>query len=346
MMMRGVNLWMLACVAALALGLTDATRAEAEPAAIRVGIIGLDTSHAPAFVKLLNQENPPPELANSRVVAAYPWGSRTIESAYSRIPGYTEEVKELGVEVVDSITELLERVDAVLLLTNDGQPRLEQALEVFKAGKPCFVDKPVAASLVDTVAIYIAAEHYNVPMFSTSSLRYGEQTLAARAGSAGEIHGADAHGPAVSRYPNHPDLYYYGIHAAEILFTVMGPGCQTVRRIETDSVDHVIGEWEGGRIGTMRGLRARRADFGGTVFGSTAIAPIGDRVSYEPLVVETVKLFRTGEVPIDKRETLEIYAFLSAADVSKAQGGAPVAIAPLLEEAHVQAHEKLKGLLD
>src|SRR4051812_14247195 len=109
---------------------------------LKVGIIGLDTSHAIAFTKELNDPQVKEDLAHCRVVAAYPKGSPDIESSISRVPGYIEEVKKSGVEIVDSIDELLKRVDCVLLETNDGRPHLEQVLPVFKAGKPCFIDKP------------------------------------------------------------------------------------------------------------------------------------------------------------------------------------------------------------
>lgn len=57
---------------------------------IKVGIIGLDTSHAPAFIELLNSDDPKPEHKGFRVVAAYPYGSKTIENSYKRIPIYQE----------------------------------------------------------------------------------------------------------------------------------------------------------------------------------------------------------------------------------------------------------------
>src|SRR5437660_554110 len=142
----------------LALFCAASTAAAAEP--IRVGIIGLDTSHAPAFTKALNDPNAAPDVAGVRVVAAYPRGSPDIASSVRRVPQYTADLQKLGVEIVGSIDELLPRVDAVLLETNDGRPHAEQVLPVLRAGKPVFVDKPVAGSLVDVVRIYDAATNY------------------------------------------------------------------------------------------------------------------------------------------------------------------------------------------
>ncbi len=229
----------------------------AQPSAdrvIRVGIIGLDTSHAPAFTKDLNATVANEEGPAIRVVAAYPYGSRAIESSASRIPGLTKEVEALGVEIVDSIDELLKRVDCVLLETNDGTLHLEQARQVFAAGKPVFIDKPVAALLTDVLAIYEAANVAKVPMFSSSALRYGTQPQAIRAGSLGRVLGCEAFSPC-SMEPSHSDLYWYGIHGVETLFTCMGAGCESVTRVSTEDAEVVVGKWSDGRIGTFRGIR-------------------------------------------------------------------------------------------
>lgn len=296
-----------------------------EDALIRVGIIGLDTSHAPAFTKEMNKEPADPAMMGCRVVAAYPYGSRTIESSYSRIPKYTEQMKEMGVEIVDSIGALLEKVDCVLLETNDGTLHLEQALEVFKAGKPVFIDKPVAANLRDVLAIYDAAEKYGVPMFSSSSLRYSSSAQAIRGGSLGAVMGCDAYSPC-SLEPSHSDLYWYGIHGVETLFTVMGTGCESVSRTSSDNFEFVVGKWSDGRIGTFRGIRKGASGYGGHAFGEKGVADVGPYEGYRPLVVEIAKFFKTKEAPISAEETIEIYAFMEAADESKRQGGAPVSI--------------------
>ena len=187
----------------------------------RIGIIGLDTSHSIAFTKEFNAPDAGNELGGYKVVAAYPKGSSEIESSYSRIPKYTKQVKEMGVTIVNSIDELLKLVDVVLLETNDGRLHLEQALPVLKAGKTMFIDKPMTASLSDAIVIFNKAKQYKVPVFSSSSLRYMESAQAAANGEMGKIVGASTVGPA-SLEKTHPDLFWYGIHAVEILYTVMG----------------------------------------------------------------------------------------------------------------------------
>ena len=307
---------------------------------MRVGIIGLDTSHAIAFTKILNAADAPADVAHCRVVAAYPKGSPDIESSVSRVPKYTEQIQAMGVEIVDSIDALLEKVDAVLLETNDGRPHLEQVLPCFRAGKPVFIDKPIAGSLADAIAIFAAAEKYDVPTFSSSSLRYGKNTQAARAGALGKIQSCETHSPA-SLEKTHPDLFWYGIHGCESLFTVMGTGCQTVQRGKTaDGKIEVTGTWSGGRRGTFREGKG----YGGQATGSKQAGPVGSYDGYRPLVVAIVQFFRTGKVPISQAETLEIYAFMEAADESKRQGGQAVTTASVMQTAQAEAKKRLAKL--
>jgi len=318
--------------------------AQQDTAMLRVGIIGLDTSHVPAFTKAFNAEPADPEMQNCRVVAAYPFGSRDIESSASRIPGYTEEVKTLGLEVVDSIDDLLSKVDCILLETNDGRPHLEQALQVFRAGKPLFIDKPTGSKLSEVVAIFQASEHFGVPMFSSSSLRYSDGAQAIRAGKVGRVMGCSTWSPC-SLEPTHVDLYWYGIHGVESLYTCMGVGCESVVHTSTDDFELAAGRWADGRIGTFRGLRAGKTGYGGTAFGEQGIEPIGPYGGYRPLVVEIAKFFRTREVPIAPAETVELYAFMQAASESKQRDGQPVTIADVMETARLEAAELLKGKL-
>lgn len=314
--------------------------AAAEPTPLRAGIIGLDTSHAIAFTKTLNAAKPNPAVAGCRIVAAYPKGSPDIPSSVNRVPGYIEEIKKLDVEIVDSIDELLKRVDVVFLETNDGRPHYEQALPVLKAGKPCFIDKPIAASLSDAVAIFEAAKKYKTPIFSSSSLRFGKTTLDVRGGSLGKVTRCEASSP-TSLEATHPDLFWYGIHGVESLFTVMGTGCESVTRGKTDAgLIEVTGTWAGDRIGIFREGKG----YSGTATGEKGTTPIGSYDGYDPLVFEIVKFFRSGQPPVSEQETLEIYAFMEAADESKRQDGAKVTLESVLTKAKKEAAKKIAEL--
>lgn len=287
----------------------------------RIGIIGLDTSHAVAFTKAMAEN--PERFRNYKVVAAFPYGTKTIPSATERIPKYIEEVKKYGVKIVDSIKDLMKEVDFVCLETNDGRLHLEQAKEVFKAGKPVFIDKPLAASYADAAEIFKLSEKYKVPFFSSSTLRYIEGMSDALSGKYGKIIGADVYSPATID-PSHPDFFWYGIHAVEMLFTAMGLGCSTVSRTHTKDTDLLVGLWEDGRIGTVRGKRSGKSDFGGTIFCETGTIKLGEFKGYDPLLEKIVEFFDTQKVPFDGRETLEICAFIEAADESKRSNGAAI----------------------
>ena len=315
-----------------------------ETETLKVGIIGLDTSHSIAFTKSLNADPPLPEMKNCRVVAAYPYGSREIESSASRIPKYTEDIKPLGVEIVDSIEALLQQVDCVLLETNDGHPHLQQALEVFRAGKPVFIDKPVASNLSEVVAIYRAAKHYDAKMFSSSSLRFSSGPQAIRADGHGKVYGANSFSPC-SIEPTHTELFWYGIHGVETLFTCMGKGCVSVSHTSTDDFELAVGTWSDGRIGTFRGIRKGKSGFGGTAFTAKEIVSVGKFDGYKPLVAQIAKFFRTGESPVDAAETIEIYAFMQSAQESKRRGER-VTIAEVMAEAEKAADDLLTGSLE
>ncbi|MDR2389172.1 MAG: Gfo/Idh/MocA family oxidoreductase [Tannerellaceae bacterium] len=316
------------------LGLLLPYRASTPEANLRVGIIGLDTSHSTAFTRLLNSDTS--IYGGYKVLAAYPQGSKDIESSTRRIPAYTEEAKKLGVEIVSSIDELLEKTDVILLETNDGRLHLEQALEIFKAGKKVFIDKPVAASLTDAIAIYRAAEKYNVPVFSASSLRYMSRIDdILQKQIAGRVLGADTFSPCTLE-ATHPDLFWYGIHGIEALYTVMGIGCKSVSRVHTPDTDVVTGIWEDNRIGRFRGLRAGKTGYGGYVFGEKSIQLLGDYNGYAPLLKDIIRFFQTGIPPVRPQETLEIFTFMEAAHESTRRDGASVALSEVWEKANAQ----------
>jgi predicted dehydrogenase len=302
---------------------------------IRAGIIGLDTSHAIAFTKLLNAKTPqPPELMGVRVVAAYPQGSKDIESSTKRVPELTQQVKDQGVEIVSSISDLLDKVDVVFLESNDGRPHLEQVLPCLEAGKPTFIDKPIAGTLADAIRIFEAAAKTHTPIFSSSSLRFGKNTQAVRQGSIGKVITADTRSPA-SLEPTHPDLFWYGIHGVESLFTTMGTGCLSVKRGTTDDGKiQVTGTWDGNRTGIFRESSDTRKGYAGTATNAEGkSAQVGGFDGYQPLLNQIIHFFRTGVAPVTPEETLEIYAFMEAADESKRRNGAEVSLADVMAKA-------------
>ncbi len=329
----------------IGIGLTGAVAKASTPESKnggkRIGIIGLDTSHSIAFTKALNGPDAGETYLGYRIVAAYPFGSHEIVSSSERIPGYTEEVKKYGVEIVNSIDDLLAKADAVMLETNDGRLHLDQALQVIKAGKRMFIDKPVTASLADAILLYEAAQKHDVPVFSSSSLRYISGMDELLAGKIGKIIGAETYSPAKLE-KTHPDLFWYGIHGVETLFTAMGTGCKSVVRISNVDTDLVVGTWNDGRIGTFRGIRKGKLDYGGTIFGEKGIQSFGNYAGYDSLLAQIIRFFDTGIVPVKPEETLEILAFMEAADFSKENNGIAVDLDLVWKKARKLASGQLK----
>ena len=319
------------CLAVLLLPFSLVTAQDGEADLIRIGMIGLDTSHVTAFTKILNDPNAKGHVPGARVVAAFKGGSPDIESSANRVEGFTKTLREdFEVEIFDSIEELCTKVDAVMIESVDGRPHLAQARPVIAAGKPLYLDKPMAGSLADVLEIFRLAEEAGVPVFSSSSLRFARNTQAARTGEIGDVSHAVCSSPAHLE-PHHPDLFWYGVHGCEALFTIMGTGCQSVVRGMTDDGRiEVTGTWEGGRTGIFREGKG----YSGTARNAEGKAmAVGSYDGYAPLVVEVVKFFRSGKPPVSAEETIELFAFMEAADESKRRDGAPVKLAEVLEKA-------------
>jgi predicted dehydrogenase len=315
-------------------------------APIRVGMIGLDTSHTVAFAKILREAKPEDgAVGRLKLVAAYPGGSQDIPSSANRVEGFTREIRESGVAILDSIDELVGQVDAVLLTSVDGRKHLEQAIPVFRAGKPCFIDKPFAADLADAIAIHRASEQFHARWFTSSSLRFTPTIWRYRENTSRKIVGAQAWSPC-SLDPHHNDLAWYGIHGIEALYTAMGTGCRSVARSASDGSDVAIGVWGDGRHGVFRGIRNGHSGYGMTVFGADFIESDAKYDGYEPLVVRFAEFFAGANHPVSNEESLEIMAFIEAAQVSRQRGGAPVTLEEVLAAAQPEAEKRLERLLN
>ena len=292
-----------------------------QAADLRLGIVGTDTSHVTAFAKILNDPNSPDYVAGARIVAAYKGGSKDIEESASRVDKFTEELRtQWKIEFYSDINTLCKKVDAVLLTSVDGRVHLEQVKPILAAHKPVFIDKPLAASLADAREIGRLAKEAGVPWFSASSLRYGELGTSMKFNDA---MGVTTWGPGPVESHQPLEYSWYAIHPIELLFTLMGPGCEQVTAMAGKDEDVIIGRWKDGRIGTVRTLRPY-GTYGADVFRPKGVTQSKAKTQegYRPLLVEIVKFFETKQPPVPNEETLEIFAFMDAAQRSKAAGGA------------------------
>ena len=296
------------------------------PAQIRLGIIGTDTSHVTAFTKILNDPTSPDYVPGARIVAAYKGGSPDVESSATRVDKFANELRtKWNVEFYSDITAMCRKVDGILLESVDGRAHLAQARQVIAAGKPLFIDKPLTSTLEDAREIARLAKQGGVPWFSASSLRFSDIATSVKFP---DIQGALVWGPGPIEQHHQLDLSWYAIHAVELLYTLMGPGCQEVSRVYSPDADVVVGKWKDGRLGSVRALRPY-GKFGAVVFRPDEKIAISDPKAvdgYRPLLVEIVKFFETKEPPFPNQVTLEMFAFMDAAQRSKEAGGAPMTL--------------------
>src|SRR4051812_13756449 len=327
----------------LLLSLPASQNAMAKEGIIRAGIIGCDTSHVEAFTKLINNPDATGPFADVEVVAAYPGGSPDIKKeSMDRVPGYVKKLKDMNVKIVDSLDELAGDCDAFMLESVDGRPHLKQFRAIAK-GKPVFVDKPAAASLADVLTIFRIADETHTPVYSSSSLRFGSEVQAAAKAAIdkdekfGELLGCETESP-MSTESHHPDLFWYGIHGVEPLFTIMGSGCVSVSRTDSPLSTVVVGKWKDGRLGSYRGMK-KGYYYSFSAYGTKKVLQGAKYEGYEPAVEAMCKFFKTGKPPVAREESIEIYAFMEAADASKKAGGKPVLISDIIDKAKQKSAE-------
>lgn len=321
---------MRTCALLLALA-TASTALAAEPPSwatkdLRVGIIGTDTSHVPAFTGMFRSH---PEW-RIKVVAAFKGGSPDLPTSANRVEGFAKTIHEkFDVELVGSIEELLPKVDVVLLESVDGRPHLAQATPVMKAGKLLFIDKPLAASLEDARRIVQLSKETGTPMFSSSSARFHKDIPRLRDNpGVGKVVKVQA-SSSMSKLEFHPDLYFYGIHGVEPLYAVMGTGCVSVSRTTEGGADVTTGKWKDGRVGVYRALGKDDKLPMIRIWGTEGTTDSVGSEGYDGLVRAIAEFFQTGRTPVDATETLEVFEFMTAAQLSKERGGAEVPLETL-----------------
>lgn len=342
------NLRRLALFAILAVLSPVAWAQDTRP--VRVGVVGLDNYQAVAYTQLFNQPKAMGDLAGLRVVAAFPAAaSADIPESVENLPKWKEQIVKFDVKLVDSLDELLRQCDAVMIMSVDGRKHLAEATAVLKAGKRVYIGRPLAASLPDAVAIMRVAEETKTPCWSSSQHRFSPGFIGMRNHpDVGKVLGCDVYGGCPTE-PHHAEFYWHAVHGIETLYTIMGPGCVSVRCTSTALAESITGEWADGRVGTFRGIKKGALKYSATVFGDKGVsiagvyghgipvkgvAPTNDKyMGYEGIALEMAKFFKGGPPPVAAAETLEIFAFMEAAHESKRLKGAVVRVADVLAKA-------------
>jgi hypothetical protein len=288
---------------------------------LRAGIIGTDTSHVPAFIELFRAH---PEW-RIKVTAAFKAGSPDLPTSANRVEGYAKAIHDkYGVEMVGGIEELLPKVDVVLLESVDGRPHLAQAAPVLKAGKRLFIDKPLAANLDDARRIVQLAKETGTPFFTSSSYRFHPDIPRLRKDpGVGKVLKVQGSSP-LNKLEHHSDLYFYGVHGVEALYAVMGRGCVSVSRKIDHGADITTGKWNDGRVGVYYGILNKDKMPVIRIWGTEGTTASAGPENYQGLVRAIAEFFQTGRPPVEAAETVELFEFMTAAQLSKERGGAEV----------------------
>ncbi len=290
---------------------------------LKVGIVGLD-GHGPVFTQQVN--GAAQAVQGLRVEAAWPYPSAMISG--KQLAKNVETVRKLGVAIVTNPEELAAGVDGILILHDDGSKHLELARMFADKGKPLFVDKPLEASVAKARALLNLCRKHGGKVFSASSLRFTpemQKVLADKKG--GRILSAMTYSP-FSLRPTMPGWIYYAIHAVEPLYALLGSGCRDVRCVDHEHGPVAIGTWKDGRLGIARGIRKGVHGYGFTVWKEkkTQTATIDVEKIYQELLKQIKKFFETGKPPVPSEESIEVIAFMEAANKSMTKGGRPVMV--------------------
>jgi hypothetical protein len=280
---------------------------------IKLGVVDFDTSHVYEFTKRLNHKSIDEDqwVRGAQVVIGCPGESK---HEPKRIEEGAKIMKELGVPLVDRPEDMIGKVDGVLVLSLFGDAHLGRAKLFLEAGIPCFVDKPFTCSVADARKIVELSQKTKVPVFTSSSLRYAPELVKyLDDANHGPIVGAVSFGPA-GLHQGNPGLFNYGIHAVEVLYTAMGPGCREVTCAHDEKADVVTGRWKDGRIATVRGNRTP-SGYGLLAFTEKGqqLTTMGTKYIYRELLKKVVEFFEKREAPVDLAVSVEIVAFIEAA---------------------------------
>lgn len=293
---------------------------------LRLGIVDFDSSHSIEFTRRINHVAADPDqyVDGARIVLGYP-GTSTMSS--ERIPTFTQQLRTCGIDLVESPEEMIGQIDAVLVLSLCGTAHLNRVRPFLEARIPAFVDKPFACSVADAQEMLRLSQEHDTLLFSSSGLRYTDDVLrfAQSAPRYGAVHGVISYGPAKYSEGN-PGLFHYGIHATELLFTLMGPGCVRVATVGNESVDVCTAWWNDGRVATLRGIRQGATAYGFTAFCEHGVITqdVSTRYAYRNLCRAIIEAFQSGRAPVAIEHTLEIVKFISAANESRQHAGQPV----------------------
>jgi predicted dehydrogenase len=296
---------------------------------LRIGLVGLDTSHVVQFTKALSDPANADAFHGARVTVGWPGGSPDFELSRSRVDGFTKQLRdEQNVHIVDSPEVVAEECDLVFITSVDGRVHLDQFRRTLKFHRPTFVDKPFTVSSADANEIFRLADGAKVPVMSCSSLRYAETLTTALESTQDAITGCDVFGP-MEIQPTQRGWFWYGIHGIETMQRIMGRGCGEVRVTTNDHADVLCATYADGRVATVRGMRKAHHAFGTTIHRTKAFEFVDLAAGKKPwtvtLLESILRSLPNGKSDVAKEDTLEVIRIIEAANESR-ETGKPVTV--------------------
>jgi predicted dehydrogenase len=292
---------------------------------LRIGMIGADSSHTELYGGLMAAGGPWADRA--RIVKL--WGEDRDQAR--------QKAQQVGIEqVVDHPADAMTGVDGVMICLRYGDDHPAPARLAIGLGVPTFVDKPFVNDLYAARDVVALAADKGVPLMSCSSLRYAVEMQAAQARLAdlGETRLVIATGPAAGNFPNprasHP--FFYGVHAAEMLHTLIGAGAESVTTSRTSGADVAVVGYANGRQGVINLLRKATPVYQAQVYAEkgAAAVDIQDHESYyHACLGHILTMFETGQVAVPSTWTLEIISVLTALERSATEGGRTIRLSEL-----------------
>ena len=291
---------------------------------LKIGLVGLDTSHVVAFSQIVNDPEHPHHIAGARIAAGFPGASDDFALSRDRVDDFTRQLRDdFQLEILGSPEEVAEQVDLLFISSVDGRAHRSFYERTAPHGKPTFIDKPFAVSSADAEAMVALAGREGLPLMSCSSLRFSEPFQEALQDDAqGELVGVDAFGP-MAIEPTQPGWFWYGCHAVEMVVAAMGPGCRRVQGFRNDAFDALTAEWSDGRVATIRGMRRGHSSFGVTLHrdqGARFVDAYAGRPPYADLLEAILSSLPEGRSAVPAAEMLQAVRLMEAGNTSRETG--------------------------
>ncbi len=285
---------------------------------VRLGVVGVDSSHLPAFTSRLHALTDAGE-GRCRVTTMFDPGEHFLPE--KDVEGWKTEARQMGVADAKSMDALLDQVDGVLVLSVNGHEHLAHATPALRRGLPTYIDKPLTCSPAEADRLAGIVRETGARCYSASSLRFAKE-LEDVAKLPGEVVAVDVVGPGELNDAM-AGLYFYGVHSVELADAILGPGVEAVRASSTPDRDLADLRYADGRLARIRLERRGGYAFGATVHTTQTLHSFV--VDFEPVYARLIagmsRFFEGAEPPVSLDRIVENIKTMAAGNQSLTTNG-------------------------